>query len=166
MGPTEYRSRTVFEDVSPELVRDFFWDDEFREVWDDMLIQTKTWEECKETGSMIVQWTRKVYLVNIPICSSLSRLFVCHTGSTLNEVLSYIFLWESTSGCWLKVRRSEVEVWENSGRAQFRIDKGWGCTCVPELYALDSTSNSNLPTVFANDVTWFGVSVSFFLQGS
>lgn len=59
VGPTQYRSQTVFEDVSPMMVRDFFWDDEFRGVWDDMLIFTKTLEECKETGSAIVQWVRK-----------------------------------------------------------------------------------------------------------
>ncbi|KAH8959257.1 hypothetical protein BDL97_06G069900 [Sphagnum fallax] len=58
-GPTEYRSRTVLEDVSPALMRDFFWDDEFRVVWDDMLIYNKTWEECKDTGFMITQWVRK-----------------------------------------------------------------------------------------------------------
>jgi hypothetical protein len=49
----------VLEDVTPTIVRDFFWDDEFRRVWDDMLIYTKTWEECKDTGFMITQWVRK-----------------------------------------------------------------------------------------------------------
>jgi hypothetical protein len=58
-GPTEYKTRTVVEDTSPELMRDFFWDDEFRCHWDEMLIYTKTWEACEETGSMIVQWVRK-----------------------------------------------------------------------------------------------------------
>jgi hypothetical protein len=59
VGPTEYKSRTVFEDTAPELVRDFFWDDEFREHWDEMLIFRKTWEECKETGATVAQWIRK-----------------------------------------------------------------------------------------------------------
>ncbi|XP_058105009.1 uncharacterized protein LOC131248650 [Magnolia sinica] len=58
-GPPQYRSRTVFEDATPELVRDFFWDDEFRSVWDDMLIHTTTLEECPTTGTMVVQWVRK-----------------------------------------------------------------------------------------------------------
>lgn len=49
----------MLEDVTPTIVRDFFWDDEFRRVWDDMLIYTKTWEECKDTGFMITQWVRK-----------------------------------------------------------------------------------------------------------
>lgn len=59
-GPTEYKTRTVVEDMSPEAMRDFFWDDEFRRHWDEMLSYTKTWEACEETGFMIVQWVRKV----------------------------------------------------------------------------------------------------------
>ncbi|KAL2325261.1 hypothetical protein Fmac_024319 [Flemingia macrophylla] len=58
-GPPQYRSRTVFEDASPELVRDFFWDDEFRLKWDDMLIYSSTLQECPLTGAMIVHWMRK-----------------------------------------------------------------------------------------------------------
>ncbi|KAG6550425.1 hypothetical protein Mapa_008388 [Marchantia paleacea] len=58
-GPTEYRSRTVMEDVTPDEMRDFFWDDEFRPEWDDMLAYARTCEECPRTGSMIVQWVRK-----------------------------------------------------------------------------------------------------------
>eukprot|EP01018_Ginkgo_biloba_P013144 Gb_27588 [translate_table: standard] len=59
IGPPQYRSRTVIEDVTPELVRDFFWDDEFRLKWDDMLLYSKTLEECPRTGTMIVHWIRK-----------------------------------------------------------------------------------------------------------
>ncbi|CAH8363448.1 unnamed protein product [Eruca vesicaria subsp. sativa] len=58
-GPTEYRSRTVFEDSTSEIVRDFFWDDEFRPTWDTMLSSSTTVEECTSTGSMIVRWLRK-----------------------------------------------------------------------------------------------------------
>lgn len=58
-GPTIYRSRTVYEDVSPELVRDFFWDDEFRPKWDPMLAHFKTLDECSQTGTMIVHWIKK-----------------------------------------------------------------------------------------------------------
>ncbi|CAL0316653.1 unnamed protein product [Lupinus luteus] len=58
-GPPQYRSRTVFEDVSPKLVRDFFWDDEFRLKWDDMLIYANTVQECALTGAMLVHWVRK-----------------------------------------------------------------------------------------------------------
>lgn len=42
------------------MVRDFFWDDEFRLKWDDMLLHAETLEECPTTGTMVVQWVRKV----------------------------------------------------------------------------------------------------------
>ncbi|KAF0891552.1 hypothetical protein E2562_010546 [Oryza meyeriana var. granulata] len=60
-GPPQYRSSTIFEDASPEVVRDFFWDDEFRikNTWDDMLLQHETLEECTKTGTMVVRWVRK-----------------------------------------------------------------------------------------------------------
>lgn len=58
-GPTQYRTRTVFEDATPEMVRDFFWDDESRLKWDDMVIHAAILEECPTTGSMVVQWVRK-----------------------------------------------------------------------------------------------------------
>ncbi|KAK4741255.1 hypothetical protein SAY87_024843 [Trapa incisa] len=58
-GPPQYKSRTVFEDATPELVRDFFWDDEFRMKWDEMLLSASILEECSTTGTMMVQWVRK-----------------------------------------------------------------------------------------------------------
>ncbi|XP_043687726.1 uncharacterized protein LOC122638937 [Telopea speciosissima] len=58
-GPTILRSRTVFEDATPELVRDFFWDDEFRPKWDHMLSYFKILEEFRHTGTMIVHWIKK-----------------------------------------------------------------------------------------------------------
>ncbi|KAG8483225.1 hypothetical protein CXB51_022225 [Gossypium anomalum] len=58
-APAIYRSRTVFEDATPELVRDFFWDDEFRPKWDTMLSYVKILEECPRTGTMIVHWIKK-----------------------------------------------------------------------------------------------------------
>ncbi|KAB2001036.1 hypothetical protein ES319_D12G272900v1 [Gossypium barbadense] len=58
-GPPQYRSRTVFENATARIVRDFFWDDEFRPKWDDMLAYSATIEECSTTGTMVVQWIRK-----------------------------------------------------------------------------------------------------------
>lgn len=58
-GPTVYCSRTVFEDATHELVRDFFWDDEFRPKWDPMLTYCKILEECPQTGTTIVHWIKK-----------------------------------------------------------------------------------------------------------
>ena len=64
-GPTQYKSRTIFENLSPEFVRDFFWDDKFRAHWDDMLIYSKVWEDDKETGALVVQWVRKVRVFDV-----------------------------------------------------------------------------------------------------
>ncbi|XBI87234.1 hypothetical protein VPH35_025357 [Triticum aestivum] len=60
-GPPQYRSSTIFEDASPDVVRDFFWDDDFRisNTWDDMLLEHDTLEECTKTGTMVVRWVRK-----------------------------------------------------------------------------------------------------------
>ncbi|EEF43467.1 uncharacterized protein LOC8288867 [Ricinus communis] len=85
-GPPQYRSRTVFEDATPEFVRDFFWDDEFRLKWDDMMLHAATLEECPTTGTMIVQWVRKFpffcsdreYIIGRRIWES-GRLYYCVT---------------------------------------------------------------------------------------
>ncbi|PWA41286.1 hypothetical protein CTI12_AA554520 [Artemisia annua] len=59
VGPPQYRSRTVYENMTPEMMRDFFWDDEFRLKWDDMLLEAETIEECPNNGTMVVKWVRK-----------------------------------------------------------------------------------------------------------
>lgn len=48
--------------MTPELARDFFWDDDFRLKWDDMVIDAQTLEECPTTGTMVVKWVRKVIM--------------------------------------------------------------------------------------------------------
>ncbi|KAF5734947.1 hypothetical protein HS088_TW15G00445 [Tripterygium wilfordii] len=58
-GPPQYRSSTIFENANPEMMRDFFWDDEFRLKWDDMIVSAETLEECPATGNMVVRWVRK-----------------------------------------------------------------------------------------------------------
>ncbi|THU61795.1 hypothetical protein C4D60_Mb07t27040 [Musa balbisiana] len=59
VGPIIYRSRTVFEDATPELVRDFFWDDDFRLKWDSMLAYYEILEEIPQSGTMINHWIKK-----------------------------------------------------------------------------------------------------------
>lgn len=59
-APVVYRSKTIFEDATPELVRDFFWDDEFRCKWDNMLAYYKILEEFPQNGTMVVHWIKKV----------------------------------------------------------------------------------------------------------
>ena len=72
-GPVIYKSKTLLEDATPEIVRDFFWDDEFRPKWDPMLAYFKMVEECPNTGTTIVHWIKKVIevllLLNTPISS-------------------------------------------------------------------------------------------------
>ncbi|KAK6935632.1 START domain [Dillenia turbinata] len=90
-GPPQYRSRTVFENATPELVRDFFWDDAFRmkSKWDDMLLQARSLEECPTTGTMVVQWVRKFpffcsdreYVIGRRIWES-GRSYYCITKGT------------------------------------------------------------------------------------
>nr|GMD94857.1 START domain-containing proteins involved in steroidogenesis/phosphatidylcholine transfer [Ipomoea batatas] len=58
-GPLMYRTVTVLEDATPETVRDFFWDDEFRTNWDEMHLDSDLLEECAETGAMLVHWIRR-----------------------------------------------------------------------------------------------------------
>ncbi|KAI7999412.1 Phosphatidylcholine transfer protein [Camellia lanceoleosa] len=80
-GPPQYRSRTVSEDATPEMVRDLFWDDDFRLKWDDMLIHAETLEECPNTGTMVVRWVHKFpffcsdrkYIISLPCPSDLQR---------------------------------------------------------------------------------------------
>lgn len=92
-GPPQYRSRTVYEDVTPELARDFFWDDEFRLKWDDMVIEAETLEECPTTGTMVVRWVRKFpffcsdreYVIGRRIWES-GRSYYCVTKGVSNSV--------------------------------------------------------------------------------
>ncbi|CAN8241723.1 unnamed protein product [Cochlearia groenlandica] len=53
-GPIEYRSRTVFEDVNPDILRNFLWDDEFRPTWDTMLRKCKICVEDHGNQSLYV----------------------------------------------------------------------------------------------------------------
>lgn len=77
-GPVVYRSRTVFEDATPDIVRDFFWDDEFRPKWDFMLANFKTLEEDTQTGTMIVQWRKKVFGLMTALVFSINYSHCCH----------------------------------------------------------------------------------------
>ena len=49
-------------ECSPETMRDFFWDDEFRisSQWDEMIMQSTVVEEHEGSGEQIVRWIRKV----------------------------------------------------------------------------------------------------------
>ncbi|KAG5563590.1 hypothetical protein RHGRI_006136 [Rhododendron griersonianum] len=88
-GPPQYRSSTIFEDATTEMVRDFFWDDEFRMKWDDMLTHAEILEECPNTGTLVVQWVRKVRRASISFSHGSSHAFFpsfVAIGSTLSAV--------------------------------------------------------------------------------
>jgi hypothetical protein len=74
-----YCSHTIFEDATPELVRDFFWDIDFRRKWDPMLGYSKTLDEFPQNGTMIVHWIKKV-VTNI--CCALCTFTLNFTGPT------------------------------------------------------------------------------------
>ncbi|KVI07520.1 START domain-containing protein [Cynara cardunculus var. scolymus] len=46
-------------DATPELLRDFFWDDDLRLKWDDMLLHATTLEEFRDVGASVVHWIRR-----------------------------------------------------------------------------------------------------------
>jgi len=46
--------------MEPELLRDFFWEDEFRTKWDDTLLYFRILQEYPQTGTVIIHWIRKV----------------------------------------------------------------------------------------------------------
>ncbi|KAL5737087.1 hypothetical protein ACOSQ2_031875 [Xanthoceras sorbifolium] len=76
-GPSQYRSRTLFEDATPEIVRDFFWDDAFRLKWNDMLAYSTTIEECPTTGTMLVHWNDMLaYSTIIEECPTTGTMLV------------------------------------------------------------------------------------------
>ena len=94
-----YCSRTIFEDATPELVRDFFWDGDFRLKWDPMLAYSITLDEFPQNGATIVHWIKKVsvqlllfrvYLqvkLSIPTCClfSSSHSFAVTVNTSLED---------------------------------------------------------------------------------
>ncbi|KAK4747224.1 hypothetical protein SAY87_026261 [Trapa incisa] len=64
IGPMQCRTQTVFENTPPEILRDFYWDDEFRTKWDKMLVYYKTLYVCPQTGTMVVHWIRKLPIID------------------------------------------------------------------------------------------------------
>ncbi|KAL5738778.1 hypothetical protein ACOSP7_031539 [Xanthoceras sorbifolium] len=85
-GPSQYRSRTLFEDATPEIVRDFFWDDAFRLKWNDMLAYSTTIEECPTTGTMLVHWIRKLNMMRLKKLSKFQSEIFAFQGVPSNTV--------------------------------------------------------------------------------
>ncbi|KAL6190720.1 hypothetical protein ACLB2K_037114 [Fragaria x ananassa] len=82
IGPPQYRTRTVFENVSPEILRDFFWDDEFRPRWDKMLIHSKVLSICLQTATTLLQCSRIYHNPShLGVCN---RILLCNKGNTIS----------------------------------------------------------------------------------
>ncbi|KAH7291960.1 hypothetical protein KP509_29G043900 [Ceratopteris richardii] len=58
-GPTEYRTQHVFKNVTPIMMKDFFWDDEHRHEWDSLIRSARCIEGCFETGENVSHWIKK-----------------------------------------------------------------------------------------------------------
>ncbi|KAF7029805.1 hypothetical protein CFC21_041472 [Triticum aestivum] len=58
--PPQYCIATIFKDASLDVVRDFFWDDDFlvKNTWDN-ICSTRLNDGCTKTGTMVVCWVRK-----------------------------------------------------------------------------------------------------------
>lgn len=110
-----YRSRTVFEDASPEIVRDFFWDDEFRPKWDPMLAYFKTLEEDTHTGTTIVHWIKKV-------------VFLLMFWSLFVDVVSHFFPLQFPFFCSDREYIIGRRIWE-SGKKYYAVTKVTSCVC-------------------------------------
>ena len=113
----------MFEDATPEVVRDFFWDDEYRLKWDDMLIHAETLEECPTTGNMMVQWVRKV---RIPSAHFLVSLYALIALISLAYVLPCFFVVQFPFFCSDREYIIGRRIWE-SGRSYYCVTKVWEC---------------------------------------
>ena len=97
-APTEYKLRSVWENSSPELIREFYWDDPHRMTWDPMLSSVRTVAQCPKTGAQIVHWVRKVST------STVLELHSAH-GQALPQ-LGVVFLDIACPAVWYCVAHS------------------------------------------------------------
>ncbi|BBN09843.1 hypothetical protein MPTK1_4g23140 [Marchantia polymorpha subsp. ruderalis] len=58
-GPTQYLSCTIFENVTSELVRDFYMDNDYRMIWDKAVKQSQQLEIDEATGVEIGRSVKK-----------------------------------------------------------------------------------------------------------
>ena len=96
-----YCSRTIFEDATPELVRDFFWDGDFRLKWDPMLGYSKTLDEFPQSGATIVHWIKKVSSFCCSLCTFMLKSQFQHAVCFPVPILlqwPWIHLWRTHMG--------------------------------------------------------------------
>lgn len=78
------------------MVRDLFWDDQFRPKWDDMLVNSTTLEECPTTGTMKVQWIRKVWNLFTWFDLFIWIVILCCLCNCFHVLMAVICLWYSS----------------------------------------------------------------------
>ncbi|KAL9228434.1 hypothetical protein vseg_004017 [Gypsophila vaccaria] len=85
-GPVKYLSTTVFENCSPEILRDFYMDCEFRKQWDKTVIAYEQLQIDKETGVEIGRMIKKFpllmpreYVLAWKIWEGTDKTFYCFT---------------------------------------------------------------------------------------
>eukprot|EP00271_Cylindrocystis_brebissonii_P007763 TRINITY_DN21445_c0_g1_i1.p1 TRINITY_DN21445_c0_g1~~TRINITY_DN21445_c0_g1_i1.p1 ORF type:complete len:318 (+),score=66.77 TRINITY_DN21445_c0_g1_i1:110-955(+) len=59
ISSTQYRTKMVLQNCSPETARDFLLDDNHRREWDDARVSSTTLEDWNESGCQVAQWVRK-----------------------------------------------------------------------------------------------------------
>ncbi|XP_040371046.1 phosphatidylcholine transfer protein isoform X1 [Rosa chinensis] len=63
VGPVKYLSVTIFEDCSPEMLRDFYMDNDYRKQWDKMLIEHEQLHVDKNNGVEVGRTIKKFPLL-------------------------------------------------------------------------------------------------------
>ncbi|XP_042495448.1 uncharacterized protein LOC122074612 [Macadamia integrifolia] len=58
-GPLKYLSVTIFENCSPEFLRDFYMDNEYRKLWDKMVVEHEQLQIDETTGIEIGRTVKK-----------------------------------------------------------------------------------------------------------
>lgn len=62
-GPVKYLSSTIFENCSPEKLRDFYMDNDYRKQWDKMLIEHEQLQVDKNKGVEVGRSIKKFPLL-------------------------------------------------------------------------------------------------------
>lgn len=85
-GPLKYLSVTVFEDCSPELLRDFYMDCEFRKQWDKTVVEHEQLQIDEKSGIEIGRTikkfpllTQREYVLAWQLWEGSNKTFYCFT---------------------------------------------------------------------------------------
>ncbi|KAK9910750.1 hypothetical protein M0R45_034698 [Rubus argutus] len=87
VGPVKYLSVTIFEDCSPEMLRDFYMDNDYRKQWNKMLIEHEQLDVDKNNGvevgrtiKMFPLLTPREYVLAWRLWEGKDKRFYCLLG--------------------------------------------------------------------------------------